>query len=180
MRQSRTLRFYAFALAVAVLFAAVSFCVSAAGSEDTSIDPDALITYGYLQSVLEDLKLEILAELSESIQNGEMSLPTDIPQEGGNITVGSTYSDVSFPNGTVLVLGSDAEAIFRGGDAVILTVSQAEGTGITDLSAGKECFSGEMLSFGHIYCKTETKSRAYILVTGDKAAFTMRGTYETR
>lgn len=180
MKHNRYTRFYAIALAIAVLFAAVSFCVSATGSDDTSIDPNALITYGYLQSVLEDLKLEILAELSESIQNGEMSVPTDTPDGDGTITVGSPYTDVTFPSGTVIVLGSDAEAIFRGGDAVVISVSQSEGNGIFDLSAGKECFSGELLSFGHIYYKPNTKSRAYILVTGDKAAFTMRGTYETR
>ena len=179
MKHSRYIRFYAIALAVAVLFAALSFGVSATGSDDTSIDPNALITYGYLQSVLEDLKLDILAEIAESLQNGEISVPTDTP-DGGNITVGSSYTDVTFQSGTVIVLNSDAEAIFRGGDAVIITVAQSEGTGITDLSAGKECFSGEMLSFGHIYYKTDKKSRAYILVTGDKAAFTMRGTYETR
>ncbi len=177
MKQNRYIRFYAIALAVAMLFAALSFSVSAS-KDEASIDPNALITYGYLQSILEDLKLEILAELSESIQNNT-SAPSDTP-DGGDITVGSPYTDVSFPNGTVIVLGSDAEAIFRGGDAVVITVSQSEGTGITDLSAGKECFSGEMLSFGHIYYKTDKKSRAYILVTGDKAAFTMRGTYETR
>jgi len=180
MKHSRYTRFYAVALAVALLFAAFSFGVSATDSKENPIDPNALITYGYLQSILEDLKLDILAELSESIQNGEMSVPTDTPDEGGNITVGSSYTDVTFPSGTVIVLGSDAEAIFRGGDAVVITVSQSEGTGITDLSAGKECFSGEMLSFGHIYYKTDKQSRAYILVTGDKAAFTMRGTYETR
>ncbi len=179
MKRSRYIRFYAIAIAVAVLFAAVSFCVSASGSKDSSVDPNALITYGYLQSILEDLKLEILAEVAESVQNGEISVPTDTPDDG-NITVGSSYTDVTFPSGTVIVLGSDAEAIFRGGDAVIISVSQSEGNGIFDLSAGKECFSGEMLSFGHIYYKPNTKSRAYILVTGDKAAFTMRGTYETR
>ena len=179
MKHNRYTRFYAFALALSILFGALSLGVFAKGDDDHSIDPNALITYGYLQSILEDLKLEILADISESIQNGSTTVPSDKP-DGGNITVGSPYTDVTFASGTVIVLGSDAEAIFRGGDAVVITVSSSEGTGITDLSAGKECFSGEMLSFGHIYYKTDKKSRAYILVTGDKAAFTMRGTYETR
>ena len=181
MKHSRYTRFYAFALALSVLFGALSLGVFAKGDGDSSVDPNALITYGYLQSILEDLKLEILADISESIQNGSTTVPSDTPDDGdSDITVGSPYTDITFASGTVLVLGSDAEAIFRGGDAVVITVSQSEGTGITDLSAGLECFSGEMLSFGHIYYKTDKKSRAYILVTGDKAAFTMRGTYETR
>ena len=45
---------------------------------------------------------------------------------------------------------------------------------------GTECFSGDLLAFGHIYYKTRGDSRAYILITGDKAAFTLRGTYEIR
>lgn len=166
MKNKKHLRFCSLAIAFTMLLTAFTFTASAAGEDsETSIDSNALVTYGYLQSILEDLKLELLEELS---------------QNGGNITVGSPYTDVTVTEGTVIVLGSDAEAIFRGGDAVVITVSRNEGAGITDLSAGKECCSGDFLTFGHIYYKTKAESRAYILVTGDKAAFTMKGTYETR
>lgn len=166
MKNKKHLRLYSALLALMLLLAACTFSASAAEDDETSIDSNALVTYGYLQSILEDLKLELLTELAGSAD--------------GNITVNTPYTDVTFEEGTVILLGSDAEAIFRGGDAVVITVSCNAGAGITDLSEDKECFSGEFLKFGHIYYKTNAESRAYILVTGDKAAFTMKGTYETR
>ncbi len=159
--------FAAALLAVWLPLSVFFFSASAADASDgetTSIDSNALVTYGYLQSVIDDLKKELLAEFSGS--------------SGG--AVSSTYHDITFPKGTVLVLGSDAEVIFRGGNAIIITTSPEPGRGITDLSAGRECFSGESLLFGHIYYKTDAESGACLLVTGDQAAFTMKGTYETR
>lgn len=132
---------------------------------ENTIPDNAFITYGYLQSILEDLRLELLEELTG---------------QGGSITIESNYKEVSLKKGDVLVLSTDCEAIFRGGNAAVITSTCSQGEGLTDLSMGTECFSGDLLSFGHIYYKTTGDSRAYILVTGDKAAFTLRGTYEIR
>lgn len=138
---------------------------ASADSKNESIPDDAVITYGYLQSILEELRLELLEELASA---------------GGTVTIESAYKDMTLQKGDVLVLSTDCEAIFRGGNAAVITSTCHEGEGLTDLSVGTECFSGDLLQFGHIYYKTNGESRAYILITGDKASFTLRGTYEIR
>lgn len=137
-----------------------------AGSAESSIDSNALVTYGYLQTMLEQWKQELLRELAQS--------DSDVP-----VTLPSSYTEISLSQGTILQLHGETEAIFRGGDAIVITVSAEAGRGLTDLSANRECFSGEFLQFGHIYYKTNAQSRTYILITGERAAFTMKGTYET-
>jgi hypothetical protein len=67
---------------------------------------------------------------------------------------------------------------FRGGGAVIITTSPEKGDGVSDMSSGAEFFSGRSLEFGHVYYASESKAVKYILVTGDKAYFTIRGSYE--
>ena len=155
------------ALTLALLFTGVMCALPLRVSADgeTSIPDNAVVTYGYLQSVLEDLRLQLLEELAG---------------QGGSITIESEYKEVSLKKGDILVLSTDCEAIFRGGSAAVITSTCKEGEGLTDLSMGTECFSGDLLAFGHIYYKTRGDSRAYILITGDKAAFTLRGTYEIR
>ena len=139
---------------------------AAADGEESIPDPDkTFVSYAYLQNALEELRLELLEQLAG---------------QGGTITVESSYKEVTLKKGDVLVLSTDCEAIFRGGNAAVITSSCKEGEGLTDLSMSAECFSGDLLEFGHIYYKSNGESRAYILVTGDKAAFTLRGTYEIR
>ena len=156
-----------FVLTLALLFACVTCALpmKASAENEDSIPEDALITYGYLQSILEDLRLQLLEELAG---------------QGGSIVIESEYKEVSLKKGDVLVLSTDCEAIFRGGDAAVITSSCTEGEGLTDLSMGTERFSGDLLEFGHIYYKTHGDSRAYILIVGDKAVFTLKGTYEIR
>lgn len=157
-----------FAVTFALLFACVTCALpttASADGDEVSIPEDTLITYGYLQSILEDLRLELLEELAG---------------QGGSVTIECDYKDVTLKKGDVLVLSTDCEAIFRGGSAAFITSSCEEGEGLTDLSANTECFSGDLPEFGHIYYKTRGDSRAYILITGEKAAFTLRGTYEIR
>lgn len=129
---------------------------------EESIPENTLITYGYLEQFREELKQEIIAELTAS----------------GGITVATAYNDISAREGQVIILAPDSELIYRGGGAVAITASNASGEGITDMSAGRELFSGERLEYGHIYYASESESRRAVLVTGSTAYFTVRGEYE--
>ena len=167
-----------FSLLLALLLSLSLVALTASGEEpsDGSVPPDdALVTYGYMQSQLDALRKELSLAMEKAIEqavaqalNGEqpdVSLPT------------SGYHDLTLPRGSVITLGKDAEVIFRGGHAVILTPSDRTGEGVTNLATGLELFSGMPLSFGHIYHKTTPESSASLLVTGEQAAFTLKGTY---
>jgi len=153
-----------FALAISAMLVCGSVIfISADNSDADSIPDDALVTYGILQEYLEQFKQEIL-----------QSAGTD----GGNTQTQSAYNDISVTKGDIIYLSAEAEIIFRGGNAVAVTPSCAEGAGISDMSAGTELFSGEPLEYGHIYYLTETDSKAAILILSDKAVITARGSYE--
>lgn len=130
-------------------------------------DTPVLVSQEYLQKQLEALRQELLEALAAG---SGAPAGNGAPKE-------SVYRDVTLPRGSVIALGEDAEAIFRGGNAVVLTVSEGEGEGVTDLATGEELFSGALLQFAHIYYKSAPEGRAYLLVTGEKAAFTLKGTY---
>ncbi len=132
------------------------------GGETPSIPEDTVITYGYLQQFKDQLRQEIIDEL---ISNG-------------GITVTTSYDDISAKEGQLILLSPESEVIYRGGGAVAITSSNAENEGITDMSEGRELFSGEPLEYGHIYYASASESRKAILVTGGTAYFTVRGGYE--
>ena len=131
-------------------------------SED-SIPDSTLITYGYLEQFREELKQEILNEIAAN---------------GGSVTVESIYKDISLTSGQTIILSPETEIIYRGGGAVAITSSNGESQGLTDMSVGKELFSGGALEYGHIYFASASDSKKAILVTGDKAYFTVRGDYD--
>lgn len=144
--------------ASALLSAALLSGVSADPSGESSIDDKALVTYGYLQAFREELKQEILNEI-------------------GTHGASSAYEEVELRRGEVLAVAEGTEIIFRGGTALAISASGQDGEGFTDLSSGDECFSGGRLQPGHIYYKTKAESIAYVVVTGERAVFTIRGTY---
>ena len=158
----RSCRRICFLLTLALLLAV--FCLPVSGAES---DPPALVSQEYLQKQLEALRKELL----EAIAN-----VSGTPVE--NLTQESDYLDVTLPRGSVITLGEDAEVIFRGGNAVVLTVTGEAGAGLADLATGEEVFSGTLLQFAHIYYKSAPKGRVSLLVTGEKAAFTLKGTYD--
>ncbi|MBR5859674.1 MAG: hypothetical protein IKZ05_07090 [Clostridia bacterium] len=129
---------------------------------DTNIPDDTAISYGYLKIYMEQLRQEIIEELTAQ----------------GGITVNTEYKDVSFTEGQMIILSSNTELIYRGGGAVVITSSGEENEGITDMAEGRELFSGESLEYGHIYYASESDSRKAVLITGAKAYFTVRGDYE--
>ena len=131
-------------------------------SED-SIPEGTLITYGYLEQFREELKQEILNEIAAN---------------GGSVTVESIYKDISLTSGQTLILSPETEIIYRGGGAVAITSSNDVAQGLTDMSASKEIISGKALEYGHIYFASASDSKKAILVTGDKAYFTVRGDYD--
>lgn len=144
----------------------VLFSLSVSGAE-AEPNQDALVTYGYLQNQLDALRQELLDAIGDA--SGVPS--AGHPQSGGS------YRDVTLERGSVITLGMDAEVIFRGGNAVVLSVSDQAGAGVTELASGTELFSGAPLQFAHIYYQTTSGSRVALLVTGDKASFTLKGTY---
>ena len=155
--------------------ALVSSDTPALVSSDTpalvSSDTPALVSQEYLQKQLEALRKELLEVIAKAVGNASDLPALDGPQE-------SAYRDVTLPRGSVVTLGDDAEVIFRGGYAVVLTVSEDAGAGLADLVTGEESFSGTLLQFAHIYYKSAPGGRVSLLVTGDKAAFTLKGTYD--
>lgn len=144
------------------------FVLPASGAEasEGETSTPALVSIEYLQNQLEALRKELLAAIAGASNGGASE---EVPQ--------GAYRDVTLPRGSVITLGDDAEVIFRGGNAVLLTVSSGEGEGATDLAAGEELFSGDALQFAHIYYKTTSHGRVSLLVTGERAAFTLKGTY---
>ncbi len=129
---------------------------------DTSIPDDAVVTYGYLKQLKDQLKQEIIDELMKN----------------GGIEVDAAYNDFSAQKGTMLILGDNCEVIYRGGGAMVISASPNAGDGIFDMSENTQLFSGESLKYGHIYYPADSDAKKCILVTGDKAFFTVRGDYE--
>lgn len=154
------------ALLLLVLMPIAATSIMAEGGEDSadtqSIPEDTPVTYGYLQRFKEELRQEIVDELLSD----------------GGITVTATYNDISANEGQIILLSPESEVIYRGGGAVAVTSSNAENEGITDMSEGRELFSGEPLEYGHVYYASSSESRKAILVTGGTAYFTVRGEYE--
>ncbi len=152
-------------VAFAVVFSAFAVNTPAENSSDShsSVPDGALVDYGYLKVFKEELKKEILAEIAE---NGGLS--------GGS----SGYTDISLEEGQMIVLSPDCEVIFRGGSAVAVTSACSEGEGITDISLNTEIFSGMGLEFGHIYYPSGSSAKKAILITGQTAHFTLKGSYE--
>lgn len=131
---------------------------------DISGDPDSTpVTMGFLMSYLEQYKKELLEEIGGN---------------GGNAGTSSGYSDVKLNAGQTILLSADSEVIFRGGSAVAITSAHGEGEGLLDISADGEIFSGEALKAGHIYIPAAHESKKAILITGQSAYFTLKGTYE--
>ena len=149
-------------VALSVSIAAVASIAETGALDSESIPEDTPVTYGYLQKFKQELRQEIIDELTAN----------------GGINVSTTYEDISFNEGDVIILSPDAEVIYRGGGAVAITSSCESGEGITDMSGERELFSGESLEYGHIYHASASESRKAILITGGKAYFTIRGGYE--
>lgn len=154
------------ALVMLVTLPLAAMSISAEGEnasqKNESIPENTLVTYGYLKQFKEELRKELLDELLA---------------EGG-ISITSTYNDISAKEGQLILLSPDTEVIYRGGGATAITSSNENYEGITDMSEGRELFSGEPLEYGHIYYASESDSRKAILVTGSTAYFTIRGGYE--
>lgn len=149
-------------LAVALLSLS-ALHISAENSEpEESIPDDAVVTYGYLMAFREQMKQEIIAQLTAD----------------GGITAATPYSDISATAGQFIIISVDSELIYRGGGAVVVTSSAHNGDGIKDMSTGAELFSGTALEYGHIYFAGESAAHKAVLITGDKAFFTVRGEYE--
>lgn len=132
-------------------------------SEDSIPEGTILVDIGYLMQFGEELKQEILNEIAAN---------------GGNVVIESVYKDISLASGQTLILSPETEIIYRGGGAVAITSSNEENQGLTDMSVSKEIFSGAPLEYGHIYFASASDSKKAILVTGDKAYFTVRGDYD--
>lgn len=166
-------------LAFALLVSAFVLNISADGDETTPNetsneasaqeefvipdDPDsAPVTMGFLFNYLEQYKKEILAEIGANGGNGS----------------NSGYSDVTLNAGQTIILSADSEVIFRGGNAIAITSAFEKGEGLVDLSDHSEIFSGEALKAGHIYTPGSSDAKKAIIVTGQSAYFTLKGTYE--
>lgn len=129
--------------------------------EENAIPDDTPVTYGYFKAFREQIKREIIEELRS---------------EGGL----SEYRDITLARGDVIVPAPGCELIFRGGCAVAVTSSDKAGDGFTDVSLAAEIFSGEALTYGHIYIPAESGAEKAIIITGGTALFTVRGDYEIR
>ena len=155
----------AISIVAAILVSAFSIYISAddgqtAVSVDAEGDPHAPVSRDYLFAYMEEFKKQLLAELGGSAS--------------GNT---SGYGDVTLSKGQTILLSGDCEIIFRGGNAVAVTSSCLEGDGLSDISVGKEIFSGEKLEFGHIYYPSGSSAKKAILITSNVAYFTLKGNY---
>lgn len=130
-------------------------------NSDALIPDETLVTYGMLLKIKDELRQEIVSEL---LQDG--------------VSVQTTYNDICVNQGELLILSPDSEIIYRGGGAIAITSSEGQTEGITDMSANTEIFSGMPLEYGHIYHSSASEATKAILVTGDRAYFTVRGDYE--
>ena len=127
-----------------------------------SIPADTPVTYGYLEKFKEELRKEIIDELTA----------------GEGVKISGDYEDVTFDKGQIIIPASGTEIIYRGGGAEAVTSSKRALDGITDSSVNKELFSGDALEFGHIYYPSDSDAKKAIVITGEHAHFTIRGEYE--
>lgn len=160
-------------LLIAVMVLTFSLCITVTAGQATAAaaavsESDPLVTLSYVNEVL---KPQIIAEVLRQTGYGNNSAAA--------VTAGSSaYLDIDLESGKMIMLGANCEFIYRGGGAVIITTSPEKGDGVSDMSTGAEFFSGKPLEFGHVYYASESKAVKYILVTGNKAYFTIRGSYE--
>lgn len=147
-------------LSIIVLVAAMRVPASA---DETSNKSDPLVSLSYVNEVL---KPQIISEILSQLEGGSVQ------------STASAYIDIDIAAGKILKIGKNCEFIYRGGGAVVITASSEEGEGITDMSEQTELFSGSALKFGHVYYASLSECDKFILVTGDKAYFTIRGFYE--
>lgn len=160
-------RFAALALVLALCILTIPAAAEGAASgtvPSEAIPDDTPVTYGYLKAFREQIKREIIAELTES----------------GESETSGGYREISVKRGEALVPAPGCEIIFRGGSAVAVSSSGEPGDGIFDVSEGAEIFSGEALRFGHIYYGGESEAEKAILIVGGTGYFTVRGGYEIR
>lgn len=151
--------------AVIVLTFSLGATVNAEQTEGTAHSEDPLVTLSYVNEVL---KPQIIAEILQRTGNSVPAISTGT----------SAYQDIYLESGKMIKLGADCEFIYRGGGAVIITTSPKKGDGVSDMSTGLEFFSGKPLESGHVYYASESEAEKYILITGSKAYFTIRGSYE--
>ena len=159
-------------LFIAIVVLTFSLCIPATAEQtaDTTAiasNSDPLVTLSYVNEVL---KPQIIAEVLQQTGNGG-----HIATSGSGT---SAYLDLNLESGKMIMLGANCEFIYRGGGAIIITTSPEKGDGVSDMSTGAEFFSGKPLEFGHVYYASESTAVKYILVTGNKAYFTIRGSYE--
>jgi hypothetical protein len=155
-------------IVVAVLM--FSLCIPATAEQTastTTSESDPLVTLSYVNEVL---KPQIIAEVLQKTGNGSQAVISGSSP--------ANYQDINLESGKMIMLGENCEFIYRGGGAVIITTSPEKGDGVSDMSTGAEFFSGKPLEFGHVYYASESKAVKYILITGNKAYFTIRGSYE--
>ncbi len=155
----------AFVLASIMVFVGTAQ-ISASGEETFIIPDNTPVTYGYLKEYMDEIKAEVKAEIIAQLTSD------------GVFDTKQTYEEVSASKGQMIILSADTEIIYRGGGAVAVTSSFTEGNGITDMSMGKEIFSGESLQYGRIYYSSAGDSKKAILIIGETAYFTIRGNYE--
>ena len=170
--------FTALALAVIVSFTLViSVCAYDSSDGISESDENIIVTYDYIKKLKEELKEEILEELQGGAANGNSSDTGDSDSTGENR---QTYKDITLNKGQMIIFAVGSEIIYRGGNASVITSSSDKNKGVLDMSEGKELYSGQPLQYGHIYYSSDSDARKYILVTGEKAFFTVRGSYEVR
>ncbi len=160
----------AFVLALTVCVGTYPMCANAAESGDAP----TLVSVEYLEEQLDALRRELLGELekvkAELAEAREPDADAEAPSDG--------YREVTLKRGDVLTPDGDTEVLCRGGDVLLLTLTEEPGSGLTDLTDGTERFSGAPLAYAHLYRRSDGSGpEVDLLVVGEEASFTVKGTY---
>ncbi len=140
-------------------------------------DMPTLVSVEYLEEQLNALRRELLGELEKA--KAELSaVKGPETEEDAKAPQGNGYEEVTLKRGDVLTPDGGTEILCRGGDVLLLTLTEEPGGGLTDLTDGSECFSGALLRYAHLYRRSDGAGpEVDLLVTGEEASFTVKGTY---
>lgn len=155
-------------LALTVCVGTYPMCANAAESGDVP----TLVSVEYLEEQLDALRRELLGELEKvKAELADAQKPdAEAPSDG--------YREVTLRRGDVLTPDGDTEVLCRGGDVLLLTLTEEPGSGLTDLTDGAERFSGASLEYAHLYRRSDGAGpEVDLLVVGEEASFTVKGTY---
>ncbi|QXM05319.1 hypothetical protein [Crassaminicella indica] len=146
-----------------LLFSYVAIAMSSeAGSQE-----DPLVSRGYVEHRINQLKYYIDEKIKEALEKNDTS------NYQGNVQ-GAVFEIIEVQKGQRVIGGASTEMIIRSGQAAAIA---SESGGVADLISGKDLKSGELIPLNHLLLLPRGDGRG-VQVLMDKTYILIKGSYE--